>query len=563
MSRGAMMISTSINDLLDQSKQLGITQALEAMTAHLERRYADQLFAFEAAVDRATTIAQQDKIRRDAVKNFIANISADFPQIIDAPELAAALVHKSAASKEQEIFRVFENEESAKFVYELTSEQLLIDFVVAEEIFTQGMVSAYGVPYADAAISFLRRGYFIHRYWQSRALGPILSDVGVEKSIRYLTLAYSKFVGAIQAKFGVEVAKQFVLRTLNPIGTINAFHSEIVKGDPKTFLQEYLQSIGSPPSKYVLTRVEGTSDHEPSFTAEVVIPAIGLVTAVGSSKHAASMKVAEQAVIVLARNPKTNQRYNRFLNDRASRHSTPKRRTFATIPSEVIRQKELIDRKFSVSCDPGLLLEAVTSVDLATQQFIGYKNNGNLCFMGSKLIEALLEECGARQASVRMHPTLLDNLEPQLGILAVQQSVFGRKAFHGADRRRDAVQAVLYVAYLGGRTQFRDWFFAYVSTNWHKLSADLDMIAASSIRVDAFDAKFSYVQALQEYTQSIDKTIPLYKDIKDMKNPHAPTHNSIVMWRNFSGKGKGSRTSWSRNMAAWELLRKLKAEGLD
>ncbi|PID34067.1 MAG: hypothetical protein CR976_02215 [Thiotrichales bacterium] len=100
-------------------------------------------------------------------------------------------------------------------------------------------------------------------------------------------------IGCIYLEQGLEKAQAFVLAIFKE--KLADLPSEDELKDPKSRLQEFLQSRGYEIPSYELTGVEGEA-HRQTFTAECRIPVLGIITRGTSS----SRRKAEQDAAALA-----------------------------------------------------------------------------------------------------------------------------------------------------------------------------------------------------------------------------------------------------------------------
>lgn len=96
-------------------------------------------------------------------------------------------------------------------------------------------------------------------------------------------------IGAIYIDGGIDKAREFVRN--NFFSMINEMEKLKVLEDAKSYLQEQLKSDSI---KYTTTK--SGSDHNPSFTATVVINGVAMGKGVGSSKRQAETLAAEDAL---------------------------------------------------------------------------------------------------------------------------------------------------------------------------------------------------------------------------------------------------------------------------
>lgn len=196
----------------------------------------------------------------------------------DASLFAAALTHRSAA-------RI--NNERLEFLGDA-----VLNLLVAEHLFR-------AFPEADEGdLSRLRA-----RLVSSEPLADIAAELGVGEVLQLgsgelktggfrrrsiLADALEAVCGAVYLDGGLEAARSVIAALFGPL--IAALPSPHTLKDPKTRLQEYLQSRGLPLPLYQVERTEGEA-HAQTFWVACEVPALGL-RARGSGT---SRRRAEQA----------------------------------------------------------------------------------------------------------------------------------------------------------------------------------------------------------------------------------------------------------------------------
>jgi ribonuclease-3 len=104
--------------------------------------------------------------------------------------------------------------------------------------------------------------------------------------------------GAIYLDSGLEAAQQVIQRLF--AGRLERLPTAEDLKDPKTRLQEELQSRGMPLPKYAVDEVAG-EPHEQSFVASCEVPALGLrERGEGSSRRRAEQEAAQRVLAALA-----------------------------------------------------------------------------------------------------------------------------------------------------------------------------------------------------------------------------------------------------------------------
>jgi ribonuclease-3 len=105
--------------------------------------------------------------------------------------------------------------------------------------------------------------------------------------------AFEAIVGCIYLEQGMEAAKQFVLTAYGD--RLDNLPAEDTLKDPKSRLQEFLQSRGHELPDYTLIDTQGEA-HRQTFTAECVIPKLNIrTTGTSGSRRKAEQEAAELA----------------------------------------------------------------------------------------------------------------------------------------------------------------------------------------------------------------------------------------------------------------------------
>jgi len=105
--------------------------------------------------------------------------------------------------------------------------------------------------------------------------------------------AFEAIVGCIYLEQGMEVAKKFVLTAYGD--RLDNLPAEDTLKDPKSRLQEFLQSRGHDLPDYTLIDTQGEA-HKQTFTAECVIPKLNIrTTGTSGSRRKAEQEAAGHA----------------------------------------------------------------------------------------------------------------------------------------------------------------------------------------------------------------------------------------------------------------------------
>jgi len=126
-------------------------------------------------------------------------------------------------------------------------------------------------------------------------LGAGEEATGGRERSRNLERVYEALVGAILLDQGLEVARDFIHRTM--VEEFDALHADSAVINPKGALQQLAQGLHGRPD-YVLIEERGP-EHEPEFTVEVQIGDETLGRGTGASKQLAEKRAARQALEIL------------------------------------------------------------------------------------------------------------------------------------------------------------------------------------------------------------------------------------------------------------------------
>ena len=180
----------------------------------------------------------------------------------------------------------------------------------------------------DAVLSCVISGYLLERYpllregdltclraslVRKESLADIADKVGLGQCLHLgegerrsggrrcasiLADALEAVFGAIYLDAGFDKASQCILNIYQPL--LTQLRSEPPLKDPKTRLQEYLQSLGQPLPEYLVRSADGAA-HERIFTVECRIPAIDTIfSGQGTSRRMAEQQAALQMLTHLS-----------------------------------------------------------------------------------------------------------------------------------------------------------------------------------------------------------------------------------------------------------------------
>ena len=170
----------------------------------------------------------------------------------------------------------------------------ILGFVIAEYIYNKFSGSAEG------ELTRLRASLV-----KKETLAVIARDISLEKKVKLgsgelksggwrrdsiLANTLEALIGAIYLDSNIEKCRSFILDVYHK--HLEIIDPEDIKKDPKSQLQEYLQSRKKPTPIYEVINEKGSS-HKPEFTISCKIDLLDdLVIATGSSKQKAEQAVA-------------------------------------------------------------------------------------------------------------------------------------------------------------------------------------------------------------------------------------------------------------------------------
>ncbi len=207
-------------------------------------------------------------------------------QIRDLALLEEALVHPSVATPARA------SNQRLEFLGDRVLALVIADALVREDAFAQEGLLA---PRLNALVrretcAEVAKSLGLGEYLQ---LGRSEVRTGGRNNPTTLADAMEAVLAAVYLDGGLEAARAVILRHWAPY-LARAAH---VSRDPKTLLQERVQSTGAPPPSYVEIAREGPP-HAPSFTVEVRLPDGQFARGTGPSKRAAE-QAAARAMLAL------------------------------------------------------------------------------------------------------------------------------------------------------------------------------------------------------------------------------------------------------------------------
>jgi len=171
----------------------------------------------------------------------------------------------------------------------------IVNFIIAEMLYQQfphaqeGDLSRWRATLINReALGELARQFQLGRYL---FLGPGELKSGGGQRLSILSCAMEAIIGAIYLDGGFEVTRESVLRWYAPL--LHSLSFSTNHKDPKTKLQEYLQSLHMSLPTYSVESVEGES-HQQIFIVNCYVEGVPQkVTGKGTSRRRAEQEAAE------------------------------------------------------------------------------------------------------------------------------------------------------------------------------------------------------------------------------------------------------------------------------
>ena len=178
----------------------------------------------------------------------------------------------------------------------------VLELVISQELYQRLPQLSEGELTKGRAV--LVCGESLARVAESLSLGDfILLGKGEEASggrhrESILAATCEAVVAALCLDQGLEAARKFILNIMAE--KLDEFcRGETTPENPKSRLQEYFQSRGSPSPRYQVVDMEGP-DHNPVFTIEVLVDQDVMGTGRGGKKSDAERAAAQDALVRLA-----------------------------------------------------------------------------------------------------------------------------------------------------------------------------------------------------------------------------------------------------------------------
>jgi len=201
--------------------------------------------------------------------------------------LKIALTHRSAEN---------ENNERMEFLGDS-----IVNFVIAEALFKQfpdakeGDLSRFRATLINReTLALLGRQFMLGRYLH---LGPgELKNGGTERS-SIISCAMEAIIGAIYLDGGFDITRECILNWYRPL-LISLTNAPTHK-DPKTQLQEYLQSQHQTLPQYDVESIQGEA-HQQLFIVRCSLPGMHLIsTGKGTNRRRAEQDAAENMLGII------------------------------------------------------------------------------------------------------------------------------------------------------------------------------------------------------------------------------------------------------------------------
>lgn len=205
----------------------------------------------------------------------------------DPKLLKIALTHRSSSD---------ENNERLEFLGDA-----IVNFVIADALFEQfprsqeGDMSRWRASLINRdTLGEIARGFDMGRYM---ILGPGELKSGGGERLSIISCAMESVIGSIYIDGGFDIVRECILRWYAPL--LSSLTNARSLKDPKTQLQEYLQSQHLSLPVYTVDTVEGEA-HQQTFCVSCVVESLNQkVVGKGTSRRRAEQDAAETMLGIL------------------------------------------------------------------------------------------------------------------------------------------------------------------------------------------------------------------------------------------------------------------------
>ncbi len=177
----------------------------------------------------------------------------------------------------------------------------VVNFVIAEILYqqfpkaTEGELSRWRATLVNRdALADLAKEFDLGQYL---LLGPGEMRSGGSQRLSILSCAMEAIIGAIYLDAGFDTIREHIIKWYTPM--LRSLSSAASHKDPKTLLQEYLQSRRLPLPVYTVEMIEGEA-HQQLFTVSCQVEGIKeKVSGKGTSRRRAEQEAAQAMLGVL------------------------------------------------------------------------------------------------------------------------------------------------------------------------------------------------------------------------------------------------------------------------
>ena len=492
-------------------------------------------------------------------KSFLTKLSEFRGSVKQANEVCCALYHPSFKSNFSNIFRRAEISGNVRLIPSPSVGRILIDFVLTNHLIDTKWVWGKSVSALSNAAKVLGGSALAEKFWLDARLEPPLVNRGFSGEKYHTDNAFKRLAHAILLYEGYEAARDFIIKSIDPSQFISIFAEEIEFGDAKTLLQEFYQSHGVQPPRYTHSLVPDLPDHEPKFTVETVLPNLGRVSVIASSKAVGEMQAAELAILKLKSNSKSKAcLYELFAKKTRSTKARHRRIAFDRVPPEIGSLSEKLEEEFGLKPELQGIFQALVPRRLGLISTGNYPDNDMASRSGALAIELALISVSPEFRSLGVegaHPRLCSLVLEKFDLIKVGRQAFRHEEEYGVPVQRQIVQALVYSMFRSNETSFLSQM-----CSWVRAQPDLnagDTKKHQGVKTpDRFFEEFSYVTVLQEFVARTSPILPVYTFSKSGPD-NLPQHKAFCAYNGETTSGTSIRRTWAKNRAAFKMLARL------
>lgn len=433
-----------------------------------------------------------------------------------------------------------------------------------------GFISEYGFSSVELFIKNSTNKDIFIKYWNKYDLGDLITGPGSNKNLNLYNEAIRKLFGAFYYSYGFDECMRIFDKNFNPTSEKIDIFSLLITKDAKTTLQEITQSFDKKSTLPTYFDHKNTSEmaHDTWYKCKVSVFKKES-SGEGKTQKEAELDAAENMINILS----TLQEYSRFIKDHKKRMMQKAKNTLIIPlkpakfldPEKQVKVKLAFKNILGVDINPEL--GWVSLFDPETRRTYNQKyDNRTLAWAGAKLYDLIFAinikeeksvERGIFITSNISQLFMVDQLRASLGIVSANSNEGNIKR-----EKIEIVQSIIAALFYSDESDFEivnkflskkicELMDSYIKPEGNQY----DIL--KNLAKMPFTCSIIYTQRLQEYTQSINKEVPVYQDLQMEETSINPVFIVSVSWDKYLTNGSSSSKKEARNIAAYEMIKKI------